>query len=80
MLSVSSGMYRDRPDSKEGRISLQWLKFRLVLHPQDEGISESPEETLEKAIGLCLMWIGVITSLSYLERQTEFNSSKGDDA
>ena len=20
------------PDSKEGRISLQWLKFRLVLH------------------------------------------------
>ena len=29
---VSSGMYRDRPDSKEGRISLQWLKFRLLFH------------------------------------------------
>ena len=32
VLSVSSGMYRDRPDSKEGRISLQWLKFRLLFH------------------------------------------------
>ena len=32
VLSVSSGMYRKRPDSKEGQISLQWLKFRLVLH------------------------------------------------
>ena len=32
VLSVSSGMYRERPDSKEGRISLQWLKFRLVFH------------------------------------------------
>ena len=25
VLSVSSGMYRERPDSKEARISLQWL-------------------------------------------------------
>ena len=32
VLSVSSGMYCERPDSKEGRISLQWLKFRLVFH------------------------------------------------
>ena len=32
VLSVSSGMYREKPDSKEGRISLQWLKFRLVFH------------------------------------------------
>ena len=32
VLSVSSEMYRERPDSKEGRISLQWLKFRLVFH------------------------------------------------
>ena len=32
VLSVSSGMYRERPDSKEGQISLQWLKFRLVFH------------------------------------------------
>ena len=51
------------PDSKEGRISLQWLKFRLVLISQDEGMSESPVETLEKAIVLRLIWIGGITSL-----------------
>ena len=32
VFSVSRGMYRERPDSKQGRISLQWLKFRLVVH------------------------------------------------
>ena len=32
VLDVSSGMYRETPDSKDGRISLQWLKFRLVFH------------------------------------------------
>ena len=32
VLSVSSGMYRERPDSKEGRISMLWLKFMLVFH------------------------------------------------
>ena len=32
VLSVSSGMYHESPDTKEGRISLQWLKFRLVFH------------------------------------------------
>ena len=46
---------------------------------QDEGMSESPVETLEKAIVLRLIWIGEITSLWYLERHTEFKASKGDD-
>ena len=32
VLSVSSGIYRERHDSKEGGISLQWLKFRFVFH------------------------------------------------
>ena len=32
VLSVSGGMFRERPDSKEERISLQWLKFSLVFH------------------------------------------------
>ena len=32
VLSVSSGMYRERPDSKEGWNFLQGLKFRLVFH------------------------------------------------
>ena len=43
------------PDSKEGRTSLQWLKFRLVFISHDEGMSESPVETLEKAIVLRLI-------------------------
>ena len=47
---------------------------------QDEGMSESPVETLDKVIVLRLIWIGVITSLWYLERHTEFKASKGDDA
>ena len=48
-------------DSKEGRISLQWLKFRLVFHHKYEGMSESPVETLVKAVLLRLIWIAGIT-------------------
>ena len=47
---------------------------------QDEGMSESPVEALEKAVGLRLIWTGGIMSLRHLERHTEFNASKGDDA
>ena len=36
-------------DTKEGRISLQCLKLGSCLMSQDEGMSESPVETLEKA-------------------------------
>ena len=32
VLSVSSGSYRERPDSKEGPISQQRLKFKLMFH------------------------------------------------
>ena len=47
---------------------------------QVEGMSESHVETLEKTVVLRLIWIGGITSLWYIERQTEFKASKGDDA
>ena len=47
---------------------------------QDEGMSEFPVETLDKAVGLRLIWTGGIKSLCHLERHTEFNASKGDDA
>ena len=63
MLSVSSGKYRERPDSKKGRISLQWLQLGSCFMSQDEGMSESPVETLEKVVGLRLIWTGGITSL-----------------
>ena len=51
------------PDSKEGWISQQWLKFTLVFHLKGERMSELPVETLEKAIVLPLIWIGGITYL-----------------
>ena len=51
------------PDSKEGLISLQWLECSLIFHSQDEGMSEFNVETLEKALGPCLLWTGVLTSL-----------------
>ena len=47
---------------------------------QDEVMSKSPVETLEKAVVLRLIWIGGITSIWYLERHMEFKVSKGDDA
>ena len=51
------------PDSKEGRISLLGLKFGSWFRSQDEGMSESPVEILEKVRVLLLIWIGGITSL-----------------
>ena len=47
---------------------------------QDEGMSESPVETLEKAVVLRLIWTGWIISIWHLKRHTEFNASKGNDA
>ena len=47
---------------------------------QDERMSESPVETLEKAIALRAIWTGGITSLWHLESNKEFNVSKCDNA
>ena len=63
MLSVSSGMYRERPDSKKARFPCSALNLGSCFMLQDEGMSESPVETLEKAVGLRLFWIGGIISL-----------------
>ena len=80
MLSVSSGMYRERPDSKKARFPCSGLNLGSCFMSQDEGISEPLVETLEKAVYLCLIWTGGITSLRDLKRHTEFNASKGDNA
>ena len=45
---------------------------------QDEGMSESPLQTLEKALGPRLTWTGGLTSLWHLERHAEFSVTKGD--
>ena len=63
MLSVSSGLYRDRPDSREGRISLQWLKFRLVFHVTKKGMSESCVKILEETLVPHVFWTRGLTSL-----------------
>ena len=47
---------------------------------QDEGMSESSVETLEKARVPRLISTGGLTSLLQLERNTEFSALKGDDA
>ena len=60
MFSVSSGMDPTGPDSKEGLISLQCLNSGSSFISQNEGMSESTVETLEKAVGVCLMWTEVL--------------------
>ena len=47
---------------------------------QDEGLTESPVETLEKAIVLHLFWTEGLTSFWHIERCAEFIASKVDDA
>ena len=68
------------PASKEGWISLQWLKFRLVFHLTWWWDVWIPCGCPNRAVVLHLIWIGGITSLWYLERHTEFKASKGVDA
>ena len=61
-VNPSSCEMKYEPDTKEGRVSLQWLKCRLMFHLKDEGLTESPVETLEKAIVLHHFWTEGLTS------------------
>ena len=63
MLSVSSGMFRARADSKKAGFPCSGLNLGSCFMSQDEGMSESLGETLEKAVGLRLIWTGGIISL-----------------
>ena len=47
---------------------------------QDEGMTESPVETLEKAIVLHFFWTLGLTYFCHIKRCDEFISAKGDDA
>ena len=71
---------RDTLTQKKAGLPFSGLNSGSCYISQEEGMSESPVETLEKAIVLRLIWIGGITSLWYLERHTEFKASKFDDA
>ena len=43
-------------------------------------MTESPVETVEKAIVLHLFWTEGLTSFRYIDRCAEFTASNGDDA
>ena len=51
------------PNSKEGRISLQRLNAGSLFISQDESMYDSTLETLQKALGLHLISIRVLTFL-----------------
>ena len=68
------------PDSKEGWISLQRLKCRPIIHITKERMSESPVETLQKALGFHLILTRCLTFLWHLERHADFSASKVEDA
>ena len=68
------------PDSKEGRVPCSGLNTGSYFIAQEEGMTESPVETLEKAIVLHLFWTEGLTSFWHIERCAEFIASKSDDA
>ena len=55
MISASSEMDPEIPDLKEGQISLQRLNAGSSFIAQEERMSESPIEILQKALGLSLI-------------------------
>ena len=63
MFLVSSGMDPKVPDSKEVLISLQWNNSGSSFISQEEDMSESRVETLEKAVGVSVIWTGGLTSI-----------------
>ena len=65
---------------KKARFPCSGLNSGYSFISQHEGMSESPVENLEKAVGVCLIWTGGLTSFWPLERNTEFNASTGYDA
>ena len=64
MHSVSSGMYREKPDSKKAGFPCSGLKLGSCFMSQDEGMSESFVEILEETLVPRLIWTGGLTSLN----------------
>ena len=63
VLSVASGMYRERPDSKEGRFRCSGLNLGSCFMSQEEGMSESCVKILEETLVPHLIWTRGLTSL-----------------
>ena len=83
MLSVSSGMYRERPDSKKAGFPCSGLNLGSSFMSRDEGISESCVEILEETLVPRLIWTEGLKSLdtsrglwsSRLQKLTRLDSS-----
>ena len=71
---------REALTQKKAGFSCSGLNSGPSFISQNEGMSEFPVETVEKAVGLRLMWKRWITFLWHHERHSEFNVSKADDA
>ena len=63
VLSVSSGMYRERVTQKKAGFPCSGLNLGSCFMSQDEGMSESWVEILEETLVPCLIWTGGLTSL-----------------
>ena len=71
---------RDSLTQKKAWFPCRGLIAGSFLISQDERMSESLVETLQKALGLHLIWTRGLTSLCHLKRLPEFSASKVDDA
>ena len=67
-------------DSKEGQMSLQRLNACSSFISQDERMSESPVETIQRALVLYFISKRGLTCLWQLESHVEFTASNFDDA
>ena len=71
---------RDALTQKKAGFPCSALNAGSSFISQDEGMSEYPVETLEKAIVLKLFWTEGLTSIWDFESWAEFDASKVDDA
>ena len=54
---------REALSQKKAQFPCSGLNSGSSFISQDEGMSDSPVETLEKAVGVCLIWIAGLTFL-----------------
>ena len=72
--------HRDALTQKKGGFPCSGLNAGSFSISQDEGMSESPVETLEKALVPRLISTVGLTSIWPLKRHVEFNASEVVDA
>ena len=71
---------RDALTPKNARFPCSGLNAGSYFISQNEGMTEYPVATLEKAIVLHLFWTEGLTFFCHIESWAEFIDSKGEDA